>query len=89
MPAKNERERWIDDVGRWLARRAKRTRPRPLRPGLYLTADVIAFLDRHPSAKGECLGTALTRPRTLSARLILLRVEGAPCDEQTEFDRID
>jgi hypothetical protein len=85
MPAKNERERWIDDVGRWLARRAKRTRPRP-KPGLYLSADVFAFLERFPEVEVSCLDTALIRPDL--SRLLLIRVEGA-CDEQTEFDRID
>lgn len=79
MPT-DEQERWNRDVDRWLAWLVSQGRGRLLRPGLYLSEDVLEFLKRHPLASVHACGPVLTRPGQPS--LLLIRVEiGGPDGE--------
>ena len=81
MPT-DERERWISDVDRWLARLVDRAGGRRLRPGLYLSEDVIEYLERHPTARVHSSGAVLTRPGNPSLLLSASRSEANMSNEQ-------
>lgn len=66
-----DREQWLADVDRVIAR------PAPEPPaGLYLTGDLLDFLDRHPTVTVDCLGCVLSFQN--EPGLLLFRVWTTP-----------